>query len=241
MAVTGLVLASQLGGEEREGARRRRRSGGLALYAQELADVKSLARTLEKDFDASKAEAQGPVSGQYTGDSNEDDKGDEAVVSNSRIWRIRFYHGRRYRWIDGAYTLSGRWRATAARGSSSTATASRSPSLVRWSRVASLISSSARRAKALWVCGTPAADGRDPPLVLVGLFPAGRRGPWIFVADWSSTALCIIGLCRQGRRHHHLLQQVADRVIMQAIIDDTSPGPCSSGRRPRRSPNRRAP
>ena len=81
VAAAGLVVASQLGGEEREGARRRR-SGGLALYAQELADVKSLMRTLEKDFDASKAAVQRPVSGQYCGDSAEDDKGDQAVVSN---------------------------------------------------------------------------------------------------------------------------------------------------------------
>merc|ERR1711924_533926 len=66
----------------REGARLRGRSGGLALYAQELADVKSLMRTLEKDFDASKAAVQRPVSGQYCGDSAEDDDGNQAVVSN---------------------------------------------------------------------------------------------------------------------------------------------------------------
>ena len=33
VAFTGLAVASVLGGEEREGARQRRRSGGLALYA----------------------------------------------------------------------------------------------------------------------------------------------------------------------------------------------------------------
>ena len=109
VAVTGLVLASTLGGEEREGAQRRRRSGGLALYAQELADVKSLMRTLEKDFDASRALVQRPVSGQYTGDSNEDDKGDQAVVSNLKFGADGSITGDGIDGVDGAYTLSGRW------------------------------------------------------------------------------------------------------------------------------------
>ena len=109
VAVTGLVLASTLGGEEREGAQRRRRSGGLALYAQELADVKSLMRTLEKDFDASRAPVQRPVSGQYTGDSNEDDQGDQAVVSNLKFGVDGSITGDGIDGVDGAYTLSGRW------------------------------------------------------------------------------------------------------------------------------------
>ena len=57
----------------------------MALYAQELADLRSLMRKLESDFDASRAPVQRPVSGQYTGDSNEDDKGDQAVVSNLKF------------------------------------------------------------------------------------------------------------------------------------------------------------
>ncbi|CAH0372281.1 unnamed protein product [Pelagomonas calceolata] len=109
VAVTGLVLASTLGGEEREGAQRRRRSGGLALYAQELADVKSLMRTLEKDFDASRAPVQRPVSGQYCGDSAEDDKGDQAVVSNLSFGADGSIKGDGIDGVDGAYTLSGRW------------------------------------------------------------------------------------------------------------------------------------
>ena len=109
VAVTGLVLASTLGGEEREGAQRRRRSGGLALYAQELADVKSLMRTLEKDFDASKAAVQRPVSGQYCGDSAEDDQGDQAVVSNLEFGVDGSIKGDGIDGVDGAYTLSGRW------------------------------------------------------------------------------------------------------------------------------------
>lgn len=109
VAVTGLVLASTLGGEEREGAQRRRRSGGLALYAQELADVKSLMRTLEKDFDASKAAVQRPVSGQYCGDSAEDDQGDQAVVSNLKFGADGSITGDGIDGVDGAYTLSGRW------------------------------------------------------------------------------------------------------------------------------------
>ena len=109
VAAAGLVVASQLGGEEREGAQRRRRSGGLALYAQELADVKSLMRTLEKDFDASKAPVQRPVSGQYCGDSAEDDKGDQAVVSNLKFGVDGSITGDGVDGIDGTYTLAGRW------------------------------------------------------------------------------------------------------------------------------------
>ena len=109
VAVTGLVLASTLGGEEREGAQRRRRSGGLALYAQELADVKSLMRTLEKDFDASRAPVQRPVSGQYCGDSADDDQGDQAVVSNLKFGADGSITGDGIDGVDGAYTLSGRW------------------------------------------------------------------------------------------------------------------------------------
>ena len=155
----GSWLASTLGGEEREGAQRRRRSGGLALYAQELADVKSLMRTLEKDFDASRAPVQRPVSGQYTGRFAEDDKGDQAVVSNLKFGADGSITGDGIDGIDGAYTLSGRWAATAARGSSATRTASRSPSLVLWSGVATSSSSSARRAAFLGPrtssCGRP--------------------------------------------------------------------------------------
>ena len=109
VAAAGLVVASQLGGEEREGARRRRRSGGLALYAQELADVKSLMRTLEKDFDASKAAVQRPVSGQYCGDSAEDDDGNQAVVSNLKFGADGSIKGDGIDGVDGAYALSGRW------------------------------------------------------------------------------------------------------------------------------------
>ena len=109
VAAAGLVVASQLGSEEREGAQRRRRSGGLALYAQELADVKSLMRTLESDFDPSRAPVQRPVSGQYTGDSNEDDKGDQAVVSNLEFGADGSITGDGIDGVDGAYTLSGRW------------------------------------------------------------------------------------------------------------------------------------
>ena len=109
VAFTGLAVASVLGGEEREGAQRRRRSGGLALYAQELADVKSLMRTLEKDFDASKAPVQRPVSGQYCGDSAEDDKGDQAVVSNLSFGPDGSITGDGIDGVDGRYTLAGRW------------------------------------------------------------------------------------------------------------------------------------
>ena len=108
VAVTGLVLASTLGGEEREGAQRRRRSGGLALYAQELADVKSLMRKLESDFDPSRAPVQRPVSGQYCGDSAEDDKGDQAVVSNLKFGADGSVTGDGID-VDGTYTLAGRW------------------------------------------------------------------------------------------------------------------------------------
>ena len=109
VAAAGLVVASQLGGEEREGARRRRRSGGLALYAQELADVKALMRTLEKDFDAGRAAVQRPVSGQYCGDSAEDDKGDQAVVSNLSFGVDGSITGDGVDGTDGTYTLAGRW------------------------------------------------------------------------------------------------------------------------------------
>ena len=109
VAAAGLVVASQLGGEDREGARRRRRSGGLALYAQELADVKSLMRTLEKDFDASKAAVQRPVSGQYCGDSAEDDDGNQAVVSNLKFGADGSITGDGVDGVDGTYTLAGRW------------------------------------------------------------------------------------------------------------------------------------
>ena len=109
LAFTGLAVASVLGGEEREGARRRRRSGGLGLYAQELADVKALMRTLERDFDASRAPVQRPVSGQYCGDSAEDDQGDQAVVSNLKFGADGSITGDGIDGVDGAYTLSGRW------------------------------------------------------------------------------------------------------------------------------------
>ena len=109
LAFTGLAVASVLGSEEREGAQQRRRSGGLALYAQELADVKSLMRTLEKDFDASRAPVQRPVSGQYCGDSAEDDQGDQAVVSNLKFGADGSITGDGIDGVDGAYTLSGRW------------------------------------------------------------------------------------------------------------------------------------
>ena len=109
VAAAGLVVASQLGTEEREGTRRRRRSGGLALYAQELADVKSLVRTLEKDFDPSRAPVQRPVSGQYCGESAEDDQGDQAVVSNLSFGVDGSITGDGVDGVDGAYTLSGRW------------------------------------------------------------------------------------------------------------------------------------
>ena len=109
VAAAGLVVASQLGSEEREGAQRRRRSGGLALYAQELADVKSLMRTLEKDFDPIKAPVQRPVSGQYCGDSAEVDEGDQAVVSNLSFGVDGSVTGDGVDGVDGAYTLAGRW------------------------------------------------------------------------------------------------------------------------------------
>ena len=109
VAFTGLAVASVLGGEEREGVQRRRRSGGLALYAQELSDVKSLMRTLEKDFDASKAAVQRPMSGQYTGDSAEDDEGDQAVVSNLSFGPDGSITGDGIDCVDGSYTLAGRW------------------------------------------------------------------------------------------------------------------------------------
>ena len=109
VAFTGLAVVSVLGGEEREGAQRLRRSGGLALYAQELADVKSLMRTLEKDFDASKAAVQQPVSGQYCGDSAEDDDGNQAVVSNLRFGVDGTITGDGVDGVDGTYTLAGRW------------------------------------------------------------------------------------------------------------------------------------
>ena len=109
LAFTGLAVASVLGGEEREGAQRRRRSGGLALYAQELADVKSLMRTLERDFDASRAPEQRPVSGQYCGDSAEDDQGDQAVVSNLKFGADGSVTGDGVDGVDGTYTLAGRW------------------------------------------------------------------------------------------------------------------------------------
>ena len=109
VAFTGLAVASVLGGEEREGVQRRRRSGGLALYAQELSDVKSLMRTLEKDFDASKAAVQRPVSGQYCGDSAEDDDGNQAVVSNLKFGVDGSITGDGIDGVDGTYTLAGRW------------------------------------------------------------------------------------------------------------------------------------
>ena len=109
LAFTGLAVASVLGSEEREGAQRRRRSGGLALYAQELADVKSLMRKLESDFDPSRAPVQRPVSGQYCGDSAEDDEGDQAVVSNLEFGVDGSITGDGVDGVDGTYTLAGRW------------------------------------------------------------------------------------------------------------------------------------
>ena len=112
LAVVGLVGYSLLGDQgPSEGEQRRKSSGGLALYAVELADVKSLMRTLESEFDASTAAAvRRPVSGQYTGDSAEDDKGDQAVVSNLRFAEDGSITGDGMDGVDGAHTLSsGRW------------------------------------------------------------------------------------------------------------------------------------
>ena len=66
-------------------------------------------RTLEKDFDASKAAVQRPVSGQYTGDSAEDDQGNQAVVSNLKFGVDGSITGDGIDGVDGAYTLAGRW------------------------------------------------------------------------------------------------------------------------------------
>ena len=66
-------------------------------------------RTLEKDFDARKAVVQRPVSGQYTGDSNEDDQGDQAVVSNLSFGVDGTITGDGIDGVDGSYTLAGRW------------------------------------------------------------------------------------------------------------------------------------
>jgi hypothetical protein len=112
LVVGGVVGASILAAksqENSEAAQRRKRSGGLALYAQELADTKSLMRTLEQDFDSTKAAVQRPVSGQYTGESAEDDQGDQAVVSNLRFAEDGSLKGDGIDGVDGAYTLSGRW------------------------------------------------------------------------------------------------------------------------------------
>jgi len=110
LAVVGLVGYSLLGDQgPSEGEQRRKSSGGLALYAVELADVKSLMRTLESEFDASTAAVRRPVSDQYCGDSAEDDQGDQAVVSNLRFAEDGSITGDGIDGIDGAYTLSGRW------------------------------------------------------------------------------------------------------------------------------------
>ena len=66
-------------------------------------------RTLEKDFDPSRAVVQRPVSGQYTGDSDEDDAGDQAVVSKLKFGADGTITGDGIDGTDGTYTLAGRW------------------------------------------------------------------------------------------------------------------------------------
>ena len=60
-------------------------------------------RTLERDFDASRAPVQRPVSGQYCGDSAEDDQGDQAVVSNLKFGADGSITGDGIDGVDGIY------------------------------------------------------------------------------------------------------------------------------------------
>ena len=62
-----------------------------------------------RSIHAHRSPAQRPVSGQYCGDSAEDDQGDQAVVSNLKFGADGSITGDGIDGVDGAYTLSGRW------------------------------------------------------------------------------------------------------------------------------------
>mmetsp|Transcript_17945 Transcript_17945/g.53394 ORF Transcript_17945/g.53394 Transcript_17945/m.53394 type:complete len:269 (+) Transcript_17945:204-1010(+) len=113
--VVGVAVGAALvanSGREDAPSPRRKQGGGLALYAKELADVKALMRTLRDEIqetDATKAAIARPVSGQFVGASDEDDKGNQGVVTNLEFRADGSVAGSGQDEVDGAYSLSGRW------------------------------------------------------------------------------------------------------------------------------------
>jgi len=82
-------------------------------YGQELADTRSLMRTMEADHAAADelvTAIERPVDGVYTGESAEDDAGDQAVRTTLTFVRDGTITGQGYDEADGAYQIrEGRW------------------------------------------------------------------------------------------------------------------------------------
>jgi len=82
-------------------------------YAQELTDTRSLMRTMEADHAAADElvnAIERPVDGVYTGESAEDDAGDQAVRTTLTFERDGRITGHGHDEADGAYTIrEGRW------------------------------------------------------------------------------------------------------------------------------------
>lgn len=82
-------------------------------YRQELTDTRSLMRTMEADHAAADelvTAIERPVDGVYTGESAEDDAGDQAVRTTLTFERDGRITGHGYDEADGAYQIrEGRW------------------------------------------------------------------------------------------------------------------------------------
>lgn len=87
-------------------------AGGGVDYARELRETRELMGELEAehDIDPLAAAIERPVDGTYTGDSAEDDAGDQAVLTRLTFHRDGTISGDGNDGVDGAYEIStGRW------------------------------------------------------------------------------------------------------------------------------------
>lgn len=107
-------------------------------YARELRETHDLMRTLEKELaaveDSLVAQIGRPANGRYTGESAEDDAGDQAVATNLRFGADGTIRGSGYDGVDGSYSIQkGRWAPTRASGASALSSAfPTEPARVAW-------------------------------------------------------------------------------------------------------------
>lgn len=85
------------------------------VFERELAETRTLMRELDREAKATDPLALAidkPKDGEYTGESAEDDEGDQAVQTTLTFGRDGRITGEGYDGVDGAYTIrEGRWSA----------------------------------------------------------------------------------------------------------------------------------